>query len=57
MYLSQELGAATLNEIAPLFGLKTMGSIPTTIKKLKFILDEDEALLQRINQITAGYYS
>ena len=49
--------AATLKEIASLFGLKTIGSIPTTIKKLKLLLEDDEALLQWINKITSEYCS
>ena len=55
MYLSQEITGATLNEIAPLFGLKTIASIATTIKKLKLLLEEDEVLAHRMNQITSGY--
>ena len=51
MYLAQEIGAAKLKEIAEMFGLKNVGSIPTTIKNLKHLLDEDKLLSQIIDEI------
>ncbi len=41
MYLSQEIGAKKLSEIANVFGLTRIGSIPTTMKKLQVILEKD----------------
>jgi REP element-mobilizing transposase RayT len=55
MYLAQEVGAAKLKEIAVMFGLKSVGSIPTTINKLKQQIHEDKALSQAIKDITNEY--
>ena len=57
MYLAQEIAAAKLKEIAELFGLKSVGSIPTTIKKLKCLLDKDEVLSNTINKMISEYDS
>ena len=48
MYLAQEIAAAKLKEIAQLFGLKSVGSIPTSIKKLKCLLDKELFLLDKL---------
>ena len=53
MYLAQEVATAKLKEIAEIFGLKSVGSIPTTIKKLKDLLDKDEALLNIVERMIA----
>ena len=57
MYLAQEIAAAKLKEIAELFGLKSVGSIPTAIKKLKCLLDKDEVLSNTINKMINEYDS
>jgi len=57
MYLAQELAAAKLKEIAELFGLKSIGSIPMTINKLKCFLDEDNELLKSIDKMISEYDS
>ena len=57
MYLAQEMAAAKLKEIAEQFGLKSIGSIPTTIKKLKCLLAKDEVLSKTINKMISEYDS
>ncbi|WP_281400979.1 transposase [sulfur-oxidizing endosymbiont of Gigantopelta aegis] len=57
MYLAQEIATAKLKEIAEKFGLKSVGSIPTTIKKLKCLLDKDKVLLNIIEEINDEYDS
>jgi len=57
MYLAQELTAAKLKEIAEIFGLKSIESIPTTINKLKCLLNEDNDLLKSIDKMIAEYDS
>jgi REP element-mobilizing transposase RayT len=42
MYLAREIAAAKLKEIAVMFGLKSVGSIATTIKKLNALLEKDK---------------
>jgi len=49
--LAEEVGTAKLKEIAQLFRIKNIGSISTTIKKLKDLLEEDKILVQRIEKI------
>jgi len=55
MYLSQEIGSAKLTEIAQFFGLRSVGSIPTTIKKLKDLLEEDKSLSKIIDKMISEY--
>ena len=55
MYLAQECCAATLKDIAMAFGLKRSGSIPTTIKKLKLIMESDKALSGLVDNIRRQY--
>ena len=57
MYLAQEIARAKLKEIAEIFGLKSVGSIPTTIKKLKGLLDKDEVLLNIVEKMISEYDS
>ncbi len=53
MYLAQEKCDAKLAEIAKAFSLKSVGSIPATIQKLKHLLDEDKVLkIQVIKMIS-----
>lgn len=51
MHLCQELGGQRLADIARAFGLKRTGSIPTTIKKLKELLESDQQLARKVNRI------
>jgi len=51
MYLCQEVCGCRLVEIASCFGLKRTGSIPTTISKLKHLMNEDKALMRRVNKL------
>jgi len=55
MYLSQEIGSKKLTVIANAFGLKRTGSIPTTVKKLHALLEEDSKLLKKVEGIKRGY--
>jgi len=55
MYLSQNCGGHKLKEIASAFGLKRTGSIPTTIKKLRVLMEEDARLLRKIEKIKSQY--
>jgi len=55
MYLSQECSGALLTEIASGFGLKRAGSVPTTIKKLRVLMDEDARLAGKIMKIRRQY--
>lgn len=57
MYLAQEIAAAKLKEIAVMFGLKSVGSIATTIKKLKTLLEKDKELSYTVKKIISEYYS
>ncbi len=54
-YLSQEVGGKSLTEIANYFNLKRTGSIPTTIKKLKLLLEEDLYLAKKVRLIKRYY--
>jgi len=55
MYLSQECSGALLTEIATGFGLKRAGSVPTTIMKLRVLMDEDASLARKIMNIKSQY--
>ncbi len=55
MYLSQECGGYLLKDIADGFGLKRTGSIPTTIKKLRVLMDEDKKLARKVSFIKRQY--
>ncbi|MFQ5356601.1 MAG: transposase [Mariprofundaceae bacterium] len=55
MHLSQEIGSKKLIVIANAFGLKRTGSIPTTVKKLRALLDRDLDLLRKMEKIRRVY--
>ncbi len=55
MYLSQEIGSKKLTVIANAFGLKRTGSIPTTVKKLRVLLEKDSKLLRKVEGIKRQY--
>ena len=55
MYMAQQYGGLKLKKIADEFGLKRTGSIPTTIKKLIVVLDDDRKLLRKFNRIKSQY--
>jgi len=55
IFLSQEIGSKKLSEIAKTFNLKRTGSIPTTISKLKALMEEDLSLTRKVNRINRGY--
>jgi REP element-mobilizing transposase RayT len=55
MFLSQECCRLTLKVIANEFGLKRTGSIPTTIKKLQNLMDEDRKLVKKVEVIRRQY--
>jgi len=55
MYLSQEICSKKLNEIAKTFNLKRTGSIPTTVSKLKVLMEEDLSLKRKVNYIIRQY--
>ncbi len=48
MYLCQEVGDYRLVNIAKCFGLKRTGSIPTTLKKLKTLMEADQGLSRKV---------
>ena len=48
IYLSQVVGAQPLVIIAEASNLKRTGSIPTTIGKLKVLMDNDQKLLKKV---------
>ena len=51
MHLCQEVGGLQLVNIAETLGLKRTGSIPTTIKKLKEMMEGDKALVRKVDKI------
>jgi REP element-mobilizing transposase RayT len=51
MYLCQVVGDQPLTSIAEEFSLKRTGSIPTTISKLKVLMDNDRKLLKKVNSL------
>ena len=51
MYLRQVVGGQPLVSIAETFGLKRTGSIPTTIGKLKVLMDNDRKLLKKVEYL------
>jgi REP element-mobilizing transposase RayT len=51
MYLCQAVCGCRLVEIAAYFGLKRTGSIPTTISKLKHLMNNDKALMSLVNNL------
>jgi len=53
--LSQEIGSKKLTVIADAFGLKRTGSIPTTVKKLRELLENDSKLFRKVEKIRRGY--
>jgi len=55
LFLSQECCRLTLKAIASEFGLKRTGSIPTTIKKLRILMDEDKGLMKKVDSIRRQY--
>lgn len=54
MYLCQELGGATLQEIAEQFGLQRYGTVSTTIGKLKNESLNDLKLQQRVRRLESA---
>lgn len=57
MYLCQEVGGVTLQEIANEFGLQRYGTVSTTIGKLKGEFLDDPPLETRVREIRQGLYS
>jgi len=55
LYLSQEIGSEKLSAIAKIFSLKRTGSIPTTIAKLRVLMEEDLSLKRKVNLIRRAY--
>jgi len=55
MYLSQEIGSNKLSEIAKVFSLKRTGSIPTTIAKLRVLMEGDLSLRRAVTRIKHEY--
>jgi len=55
MYVAQEVGGHKLRDIADLLELKRIGSIPTTIAKLKLRMEEDSALARKVLNISRKY--
>ncbi|PCJ15850.1 MAG: hypothetical protein COB04_12360, partial [Gammaproteobacteria bacterium] len=51
MHLCQELGGQRLTDIAAAFGLKRTGSIPTTIKKLRELMEGDQKLVRKVDRV------
>lgn len=54
MYLCQELGGATLQEIAEEFGLQRYGTVSTTIGKLKSESQNDSKLQQQMRRLESA---
>lgn len=57
MYLCQEVGGVTLQNIANEFGLQRYGTVSTTIGKLKEEFQDDPPLESRVRQIREALYS
>lgn len=57
MYLCQEVGGVTLQNIANEFGLQRYGTVSTTIGKLKDEFVDDPPLESRVRQIRQDLYS
>ena len=57
MYLCQEVGGVTLQNIANEFGLQRYGTVSTTIGKLKDEFLDDPPLESRVRQIRQDLYS
>jgi len=55
LYLSQEICSKTLSAIAEAFSLKRTGSIPTTISKLRRLMEDDSSLKTKVNRIKRQY--
>lgn len=55
MHLYQAVGDYRLVDIARCFGLKRTGSIPTTIKKLKGLMEEDVGLCRKVKGLVRQY--
>lgn len=55
MALAQECGGMKLVDIAAALGLKRTGSIPTVIKKLKDLSEQDRSLLKKVEMIKSRY--
>ncbi len=51
MYLCQEMGGCRLVTIARDFGLKRTGSIPTTLQKLKQLMESDRGLCRKVKEL------
>jgi putative transposase len=55
LFLAQACAGVTLKSIANEFGLKRTGSIPTTIKKLRVLMDSDRRLMAKVMGIKRQY--
>jgi chromosomal replication initiation ATPase DnaA len=55
MCLSQETGSKKLTVIANAFGLKRTDSIPTTVKKLRILLEKDSKLRRKVERTKRVY--
>jgi len=55
MDISQNCGGHKLKDIASAFGLKRTGSIPTAIKNLRILMEEDARLLRKVERIKRQY--
>ena len=55
MYLCQEVGSLRLKDIAEGFGLKDIGSIPATIKKLKIRIEGDPGVGRKVERLKHEY--
>ncbi|MCP4127152.1 MAG: hypothetical protein GY753_08835 [Gammaproteobacteria bacterium] len=56
MYLAQEICGLKLQEIADFLGLKRVGSIPTTVSKLKQRIANEPGLAGDVDRIKSEYY-
>jgi chromosomal replication initiation ATPase DnaA len=55
MYISRDYAGIALKEIASHFNLKRTGSIPTTIRKLGTLMEEDKELLRKVKKMKSQY--
>ncbi len=51
----EEVGDCRLVDMAKYFGLKRTGSIPTTIKKCRILMDDDKSLARKIKRVKRQY--
>ncbi len=55
MCLSRDISSNKLSAIAKAFSLKRTGSIPTTITKLKVLMEKDLSLMRKVSRIKREY--